>query len=75
MHHARPLPREFGEDVVRVARAREDSVTLVQIACDFDVHEVTLLNWLRQTDIEDSNRPERTHEESSYVLAEDFGQS
>ena len=38
-----PYPQEFREDVgVRVARSREDGVTLAQIAKDFGVHEMTL---------------------------------
>ena len=60
-----PYPREFREDVVRVARAREDGITLAQIARDFGVHEMTLHKWLRQADIEDGNRAGRTREESS----------
>lgn len=38
----KPYPREFGEDVVRVARNREDGVTLEQVAKDFGVHPMTL---------------------------------
>ena len=33
-----PYTQEFREDVVRVARSREDDVTLAQIAKDFGVH-------------------------------------
>ena len=33
----RPYPREFRDDVVRVARNREDGVTIEQIATDFGV--------------------------------------
>jgi transposase len=36
----RPYPREFRDDVVRVARNREDGVTIEQIATDFGVHPV-----------------------------------
>ena len=60
-----PYPREFREDVVRVARSREDGVTLAQIAKDFGVHEMTLHKWIRQADIDDGNRPGRTREEST----------
>jgi transposase-like protein len=35
---ARPYPKEFREDVVRVARNREDGVTIEAIAADFGVH-------------------------------------
>lgn len=31
----KPYPQEFRDDVVRVAQAREDGVTLEQIAADF----------------------------------------
>ncbi len=53
----RPYPQEFREDVVRVARSREDGITLAQIAKDFGVHEMTLPKWIRQADIDDGNRP------------------
>ncbi|WP_199239470.1 hypothetical protein [Streptomyces sp. ICBB 8177] len=33
----KPYPKEFREDVVRVARNREPGVTLEQIAADFGV--------------------------------------
>ena len=41
-----PYPQEFREDVVRVARSREDGITIAQIAKDFGVHEMTLHKWL-----------------------------
>ena len=52
-----PYPQEFREDVVAVARRRESSVTLKQIATDFGISEATLQNWLRQADVEEGNRP------------------
>ena len=61
----KPYPREFCEDVVRVARSREPGVTLARIAKDFGIHEVTLSNWMRQADIEDGNRPGVTATESA----------
>ena len=48
-----PYPQEFREDVVRVARSREDGITIAQIAKDFGVHEMTLHKWIRQADIDD----------------------
>ena len=39
---AQALPREFRDDVVRVARNRDDGVTIEQIATDFGVHPMTL---------------------------------
>ena len=35
-----PYPQEFREDLVRVARSREDGITIAQIAKDFGVHEI-----------------------------------
>lgn len=35
----RPFPKEFREDVIRVARAREPGVTVKQVATDFGVSE------------------------------------
>ena len=63
----KPYPREFREDVVRVARSREPGVTLARIAKDFGIHEVTLSNWMRQADIEDGNRPGVTEKQSAEV--------
>lgn len=53
----KPYPKEFREDVVRVARGREPGVSLARVAKDFGVHEVTLSNWLKQAAIEDGTRP------------------
>lgn len=44
----RPYPQEFRNDVVRVARNREDGVTIEQIATDFGIHPMTLHKWMRQ---------------------------
>ncbi|MGD9795720.1 MAG: transposase [Acidimicrobiia bacterium] len=53
----KPFPREFRDDVVRVARRREPSVTLEQIAADFGVHPMTLSKWPRQAGIDDGDNP------------------
>lgn len=42
----KPYPQEFRDDVVRVARAREDGVTLKQVAKDFGISESRLTNWM-----------------------------
>lgn len=42
----KPYPKEFREDVIRVARSREPGVLLKQIAADFGVSESCLNNWL-----------------------------
>ena len=61
----KPYPREFREDVVRVARQRESGVTLEQIAADFGIHPMTLSKWLRQADIDDGSTPGKTTGESA----------
>jgi transposase len=53
----RPYPREFRDDVVRVARSRDDGVTIGQIATDFGVHPMTLTKWMRQADVDDGDKP------------------
>lgn len=61
----KPYPREFREDVVRVARNREKGVTLAQVAKDFGIHEMTLNEWMRKADIEEGARPGVTSSESA----------
>jgi transposase len=53
----KPYPKEFREDVVRVARNREPGVTLEQIATDFGVHPITLSKWWRRADTDEGVRP------------------
>lgn len=65
----RPFPKEFRQDVVRVARDRGPGVTLEQIAADFGVHPMTLSKWLRQTDVDDGVRPGRSTIESAELRA------
>lgn len=60
-----PYPREFRDDVVRVARSCPEGVTLARVAKDFGVHEMTLSKWLRRAAIEDGTRPGQTREESA----------
>lgn len=47
----KPFPREFRDDVVRVARASD--APSAQIARDFGISESCLYNWLKQADIDD----------------------
>ena len=61
----KPYPREFRDDVVRVARNRDDGVTVEQIARDFGVHPMTFFKWLRQADIDAGTKPGTTSSESS----------
>jgi transposase len=65
----KPFPREFREDVVRVARDRGAGVTLEQIAADFGIHPMTLSKWIRQADIDDGVRPGRSSSESGDLRA------
>jgi len=53
---AKRYPKEFRDDVVRVARSRGSGVTLATIAADFGVSNASLSLWLRNADIEDGNR-------------------
>lgn len=46
-------PREFREDVIRVARNREPGVRLADIAKDFAISESCLNNWLKDADVAD----------------------
>ena len=61
----KPFPREFREDVVRVARNREPGQSLKQIATDFGIAESCLRNWLRRADVEDGVRPGTTAADSA----------
>jgi len=62
---ARPYPRELRDDVVRVARNRDDGVSIEQIAADFGVHPMTLSKWMRQADVDESTTPGRRTAESA----------
>lgn len=62
----KPYPREFREDVVRVARSREAGVLLKQSAADFGISESSCLNnWLARADREDGIKPAITGEQSA----------
>ncbi|MEU0077294.1 transposase [Micromonospora tulbaghiae] len=53
----KPYPREFRDDVVRLARDREPGVTVEQIAKDFGVHPTTFFKWLRQVEVDAGAAP------------------
>ena len=53
----KPYPKEFREDVVRVARSREPGVTLERIAADFGVHPASLTKWIRRAEAEERGEP------------------
>jgi transposase len=61
----KPYPREFRDDVVRVAHTRDDGVTVEQIANDFGVHPMTLFTWLRAADVDAGTRPGVSSSESA----------
>ncbi len=65
----RPYPREFRDDVVRVARSRDRGVTLEDVAADFGIHPMTLSKWLRQAAIDDGIKPGVTTTEASELRA------
>ncbi|NPC97265.1 IS3 family transposase [Nocardioides sp. zg-DK7169] len=58
---AKPYPKEFRDDVVRVARQGQSS--LAQIAKDFGISEGSLANWMKKADIEDGKRPGMTDDD------------
>ncbi|WP_435877612.1 IS3 family transposase [Streptomyces halstedii] len=66
----KPYPKEFREDVVRVARNREPGVTLEQIAADFGVHPITLSKWLRRADTDEGGAQPATASGESAELRE-----
>jgi transposase-like protein len=61
----KPYPKEFRDDVVRVARNREPGVHLKQIAADFGISESCLTGWMKKADIEDGAKPGLTSEQNA----------
>ena len=61
----KPYPKEFREDIVRVARYLEPGITLEQIAADFGVHPITLSKWLRRSETDEGASPATTPSESA----------
>lgn len=57
-------PKEFRDDVVRVALARDWDVSLAQIAEDFGIHVGTLDKWLRQERIDNGEQEGVSRKES-----------
>lgn len=60
-----PYPREFRQDVVRVARNRGPNVLVKDIAADFGISESCLNNWMRKADVKDGNKPGTTTAEQT----------
>lgn len=65
----RPYPREFREDVIRVARNRGPDVRIKDIAADFGISESCLTNWLTAADVEDGVEPATTVAENAELRA------
>ena len=61
----KPHPREFRDDVIRVARNREPGQELRQIAKDFGISESCLHNWLKAADVEEGRKPGITASENA----------
>jgi transposase len=61
----RPYPREFREDVIRVARHREPGVRIKDVAADFGISESCLQNWLTQAHRDDGVRLGPTTDEQA----------
>ena len=57
-------PKEFRDDVVRVAQQREEGMTVKQVAKDFGISESCLTNWLKAADVEDGIKPGTTAAEN-----------
>jgi len=65
----RPYPREFREDVIRVARNRGPDVRVKDVAADFGISESCLTNWLAQADVEDGTKAGTTAAENAELRA------
>ena len=55
-------PKEFRDDVVRVARKGDTKLSL--LATDFGVSEASIYNWMKQADVNDGVRPGLTDAEA-----------
>jgi transposase len=61
----KPYPKEFREDVIRVARGREPGVRIKDIAADFGITESCLTNWLSRADRDDGIKAGPTSAEAA----------
>lgn len=61
----KPYPKEFRDDVVRVARNREPGQLLKTIAADFGISESCLTGWMKSADVEDGTKPGTTTAENT----------
>ena len=60
-------PKEFRDDVVKIALDRGPEATLAQIAKDFGVHPMTLQKWMRRADIDAGAKPGQTRTEAAEI--------
>lgn len=65
----KPYPKEFREDVIRVARSRGPGVRIKDIAADFGITESCLTNWLKRAEVEDGVKPGTTAAENEDLKA------
>src|SRR5687767_1551134 len=65
----RPYPREFREDVVRVARERGSGVRIKDVAADLGISESCLSNRLAAGDVEDGTKAGTTAAENAELRA------
>ena len=63
----KPYPKEFRDDVVRVARNREPGVTIEQIAKDFGVHPMTLTKWMRRAESDEGTTLGQSRTEAAQI--------
>jgi transposase-like protein len=56
----KPYPKEFRDDVVRVALNREPGVRIKDVAADFGITESCLGNWLAQAARDEGRGPGAT---------------
>jgi len=59
----RPFPREFRDDVVRVAR--QSGASIASVAKDFGISESCLQRWLKLAEIDEGKRPAISPEQSA----------
>ena len=62
-------PKEFRDDVVRVARNRREGVTLDQIAADFGISSSGLHRWLQTAAVDDGLKSGVTTDEHRETVA------
>ena len=60
------FPPDFKRDVVAVARRR--TVTLEEVAADFDISLTSLRRWMRQADVDDGVKDGMTSAEQAEVV-------